>query len=94
MKSDVYSWRLSSDLKSEIEHAARRTDLPVSTVLESAVRDWLRKTAATSVDDAAEQSRLHAAAEKCYGRLTGGDPRRSETVRSAVRERLTRRRAR
>lgn len=94
MKSDVYSWRLSSDLKSEIEHAARVKDLPFSTVLESAVRDWLHKSAATSLDDAAEQRRLHAAAEKCFGRLTGGDSRRSETVRSAVRERLNRRRAR
>jgi len=36
----------------------------------------------------AEQARLHAAAEKCFGTISGGDPHASEKVRETVRKRL------
>jgi hypothetical protein len=93
MKTDVYSWRLSGELKSDLEREARLRRVPVSAVLETAVRDWLKKgTTDVSEDDA--QRRLHRAVAACLGTVASGNPRRAETTREAVRERLKRRHAR
>ena len=43
MRTEVYSWRLSGELKSDLEREARLRKVPVSSVLETAVRDWLKK---------------------------------------------------
>lgn len=64
--------------------------MPVSSVLDLAVRDWLRKNDLNAAGDEA-QRKLHAAAERCLGVLAGGNPRRAETAREAIRERLGRR---
>ncbi|MGA2354593.1 MAG: hypothetical protein ABSG02_08855 [Terriglobales bacterium] len=93
MRTEVYSWRLSGDLKSDLEREARLRKVPVSAVLETAVRDWLKKGEADLSEQDA-QRRLHAAAAHCFGVVAGGNPRRSETARAAVRERLKRRHAR
>jgi hypothetical protein len=93
MKTDVYSWRLSGELKSDLEREARLRRVPVSAVLETAVRDWLKKgNTDVSEDDA--QRRLHRAAAACLSTIASGNPRRAETAREAVRERLKRRHAR
>lgn len=39
-------------------------------------------------DLGSEQARLQAAAAKCFGIISGGDPLASEKVRETVRERL------
>ena len=93
MKSDVYSWRLSGELKSDLERAARLRKKPVSAVLETAVRDWLKK-GGTDVSEVDAQRRLQRAAAACFGLVGSGNPRRSETARDAVRERVKRRHAR
>jgi len=93
MKTEVYSWRLSGDLKSDIEREARLRKVPVSAVLETAVRDWLKK-GETDLSDEDAQHRLHAAAANSFGAVTRGNPRRAETARAALRERLKRRHAR
>ena len=90
MKTEVYSWRLSPDLKSEIEREARARQVPVSKLLESAVRDFIQKDV-DPVVHAEEQARLHAVADKFVGVLKGDDPRRSQRVRELVRERLGKR---
>lgn len=91
MKTEVYSWRLSEELKSDLEREARLRKLPLASVLDLAVRDWLKKSGdAIAGDDA--QRQLHAAAADCLGVLAGGDPRRSEAVRDTVRKRLSKRR--
>ena len=41
MKSRVYSWRLSEDLKSDLEREARERKLSVSSLLEQAARELL-----------------------------------------------------
>lgn len=41
-KSEVYSWRVSAALKSELEAAARAKKTSVSKLLESLVKDWLK----------------------------------------------------
>jgi hypothetical protein len=89
MKTVVYRWRLSRKLMSDLERAARSRQVPVSTILELAVREWLAKNALDSADDG-EQKRLHAAAEPLIGVIACDNPRRSEMVRELVRKRVGR----
>ena len=93
MKTEVYSWRLSGELKSTLEREARQRKMPVSAVLETAVRYMLKK-AETTIPEEEEQRRLHLAAARCLGVLASGNARRSETAREAVRTRLRRRHGR
>jgi hypothetical protein len=93
MDTEVYSWRVSRELKSDLEQQARIRKTSLSAVLNLAVRDWLKQTTATVGEDQ-EQRRLHEAAMKCVGAFAGGNPRRAETARQAIRERLKRRNAR
>jgi hypothetical protein len=89
MKSEVYSWRVSTDLKTGLEREARRRKISVAAVLDLAARDWLNNGGA-EIGGEEEQTRLRKAASKCFGALAGGDPHRSENARQAVRERLRR----
>jgi len=90
VRTEVYSWRLSGELKSDLEREARLRKMPVSAVLETAVRDWLKNSESAVPEDEAQRT-LHAAAEGCFGALSGGDPRRAETARQTLRKRLKRR---
>jgi hypothetical protein len=90
MKTEVYSWRVSTDLKAGLEREARRRKMSVSAVLDLAAQDWLRKSSADNNDDE-EQRRIRHAASKCFGVLASGEARRSESVSQAVRQRLRRR---
>jgi len=90
MKTHVYSWRLSSDLKNELERAARLRRASLSTVLEQAARAWLAQNSTEVAEDEETQRKLHAAAERYIGCLAGDNPRRSEMVREIVREKLRR----
>jgi len=80
MKTHVYSWRLSAELKSELERAARLRRKPLSAVLEQAARDWLAQNSAELADDEETQRQLHA-------------ERVRETVRKRLQERYGRKRA-
>ncbi|MGD0425882.1 MAG: hypothetical protein ABSC10_04110 [Candidatus Acidiferrales bacterium] len=91
MKAEVYSWRLSEELKSDLEREARLRKLPVSSVLDLAVRDWLKKSGANVAGDETQRA-LHAAAENCLGTVASGNSRRAETTRKTIRRRLQRRR--
>jgi predicted transcriptional regulator len=93
MKTEVYSWRLSSEFKSELEREARRRKTTLSSLLESAIRDWLKQSTENTGHEE-EQRRLHAAAASSFGAFAGHNPRRAETARKAIRERLGRRHAR
>ena len=93
MKSEVYSWRLSGELKSDLEREARLRRMPVAALLEAAVRDWL-KNGDSEFSEEDGQRRLHSAAADCFGIVASGNPRRAETARAALRERLKRRHAR
>ncbi len=90
MKTQVYSWRLSSELKSDLKRQARLQKVSISTILDTAVREWLKKSA-FDVSGDEEQRRLHAEAEKYIGALKGLDRDRSETVRETIRKKLQRR---
>lgn len=93
MKKEVYSWRLETDVKSSLERAAQLRKTSVSSVIDTAVRDWLQRNGPDPSDDE-EQRRLHAELEKCMGAFAGRHPGRSIEVRAIVRERLRRRRER
>jgi hypothetical protein len=87
MKTEVYSWRLSNELKSDLEREARLRKISVSSVLDSAVRDWLKKSGTESGEDK-EQQRLHTAAKACFGTFRGREPRRAENARKLIQQRL------
>ena len=89
MKTEVYSWRVSTEIKTSLEREARRRKLSLASVLDLAAGEWLKKSAPMADDDA-EQQRLQQAALKCFGVIAGGDPLRSENAARTIRERLRR----
>ena len=93
-KDEVYSWRVTREMKAALEDAARRERASVSSLLERIVRSSLDAARREGSRDGAEQRRLHRAAARLFGTLHGGNARRAEQVRRTVRARLARRRAR
>lgn len=91
MKTEVYSWRISADMKTELEREARRRKTSLSGILDLAAREWLNRSGGESHADE-EQRRLHAAAFQCFGAFAGDDAHRSEKAREDVRRRVRRRR--
>jgi predicted DNA-binding ribbon-helix-helix protein len=89
MKGEVYSWRLSRDLKDDLEQAARKEGVSLSRLLERIARDWLQHRSAAA-DDQAEQERIRARAMRFVGSIQGGDPDRAAKARERVREVLAR----
>lgn len=79
-----------SDLKSELEREARLRKASIAALMDSAVRNWLRRTNVGPAE-ADEQRRLHRAAAASIGVLAGHDPMRAETARESTRQRLGRR---
>ena len=90
MKSEVYSWRISSSLKQDLERVARHRKVTVSVVLHTAVREWLAKNVVDIADDE-EQKRLHEAAQACLGVLKGRNSRRAENASELIHKSLRRR---
>ncbi len=86
----MYSWRVSTETKTSLERAARRRKVSLSAVLNIAAQEWL-KNSGSDEDDDERQRRLQKAASECFGSLTSGDSRRSETAGETVRQRLRRR---
>lgn len=91
MKNQVYSWRLDSELKAELEEAARSNKTTIAGLLEVIVSEWLREQH-TNESDSGFQERLHNSAVQCFGAFNGGVPGRSENVRKAVQDRLKQKR--
>jgi hypothetical protein len=91
-KDEIYSWRVSSEMKAALERVARLQGQSIAQLLERAVRSWLEKTGADSGHEE-EQRRVHEAAARWLGKLHGHDPLRSERVRENLRTRLKKRRA-
>jgi hypothetical protein len=49
--SEVYSWRVSPDIKTGLEREARRRKMSVSAALDLPAREWLLKTSMANEDD-------------------------------------------
>lgn len=90
MKTEVYSWRVSSDLKTSLEREARRRNISMSAALDAATREWLQERGTANEGDE-EQRRLQKAASKWLGTLSSGNAQRSETASQTVRDHLRRR---
>lgn len=90
MKTEVYSWRVSSDIKTSLEREARRRRISMSAVLDLAAREWLQKSGMANEGDE-EQRRLQIAASRWLGTLASGNAERSETASQAIRDRMRRR---
>jgi hypothetical protein len=90
LKTEVYSWRVSPEIKTGMEQEARRRRISLSAALDLAAEEWLAKTGPAE-DVREEQIRLQNAASACFGVLANGNVRRSENERQAVRQRLQRR---
>ncbi len=89
MRTEIYSWRVSTELKTALEREARRRKISLAKVLDMAAEEWLKKGGAGKDDDR-EQKRLHEAASKSFGVIKGGGPYLAENVRQVVQERLRR----
>jgi hypothetical protein len=92
-KTEVYSWRLEPQIKMALEAEARLQGRTLAEVLDSIAKQWLETRKQQNGDDDAEQARLHAAAAKYMGAISGGDPFASEKVREVVRKRIRERNA-
>jgi hypothetical protein len=93
-KTEVYSWRLSPRLKSDLEEAARAERKSLAELLEQIAKEWLERSGEENQDEREEQERIRARAMKVIGSLEGGDPHLSERVSEEVRARLRRRHGR
>jgi hypothetical protein len=93
MKTEVYSWRVSTELKTGLEREARRRKISLSGALDMAAQEWLKNNAADNDDDR-EQKRLHEAAAKVIGTIEGDDPRRAEKAGQIVRRLIRQRHGR
>jgi hypothetical protein len=86
-KSEVYSWRLTADLKTELETAARDENMTVSALLESMAREWLGRRG--SSEDEQRVERRRAAMLALAGTIPlGGGPYTNKRVREIVTARL------
>ena len=82
-KSEVYSWRVSPELKESLEDAARTEGMSLAGLLEQIALEWLEDHAQVDKD---EQRRLHEAARQWIGKLKGGDPLLSQQASQRVSE--------
>jgi len=90
MKTEVYSWRVSTELKTALEREARRLKVSLSAVLDRAASEWLSNSGTETGSDEAQQ-RLHREASKYLGAFAGGGQHRSEHARHDIRRRLRQR---
>jgi hypothetical protein len=86
-RSEVYSWRVATEVKAALEQEARREGQSVGGLLERITTEWL-DTRRRAADSDGEQARLHAVAAKSFGTIAGGNPGRSSTIRTTIRRRL------
>ena len=88
-KSEVYSWRLSPQLKRQLEEAANAENASIGAILERVMLDWLSTREPSEEADAEEQRRLHARARKAMGTVSIGlGPYTNERVREVIGEYL------
>ena len=93
-KTEIYTWRVSSEMKAGLEEAARNSNRSVARLLDEIVAERLDATGQADDAEMLNQRRVHARAARFAGGFCGTDPRRSGHVRARVRARLAERRAR
>jgi len=86
MKTEVYSWRLSTQRKADLEAEARREGTSLSGLLDHVTTDWLAERRNGHSDDEAEQTAIRKRAMSAIGSTKSGDPTRSGRASELVRE--------
>src|SRR6185436_5510352 len=74
MKTEVYSWRVTPAKKIALENRARREGSSLAQLLDRITQEWME--ARNNEIDPVEQLRLHAAAQKTLGLISGKNPKR------------------
>jgi hypothetical protein len=87
MDTEVYSWRVSTQLKSALERTARERKTTVAEALRQASAEWIGQHQPAN-DEEMEQRRLHMAAERFIGSLNGLAP--STNAAKLVKQKLRR----
>jgi len=86
MKSEVYSWRLSPELKKDLEAEARKQSLPISKLLDRISQDWLAQHRRV----AGGEEEIRRRAERAIGAIAGDNPGRSRHAGEMIRRSLAR----
>jgi hypothetical protein len=86
MKTEVYSWRLSAELKADLEEQARDEGKSLSALLQELASEGLRARRNGHFHDDAVQAAIRKRALKAIGSIHGGDPTRAERAGELVRE--------
>ena len=86
MKTEVYSWRLNSEKKLELESEARRAGKSVADVLDEISSEWLSMRRDANNGDGAQQARIRKRIMATVGTVHGGDPTRATRSKELVRE--------
>jgi|SRR5579862_6241191 len=97
MKTEVYSWRLSTERKAELEDEARRERTSLAALLDQLTAEWLSARRSSRNGDEAEQAAIRKRAAAAIGSVSGGDSLRSsqasQRVKAILRNRYARDRA-
>jgi len=86
MKTEVYSWRISAALKTELEEQARVEGRSLSSLLQEFATEGLRTRRNGQSDDEAAQAALRKRVMATVGTIHGKDPLRAERASELVRE--------
>lgn len=89
--NQVYSWRVSPQMKRALEETARRQNQSISALPKKIVAQSFRHgVEGWNEEEAALQKRLHAAGLSAIGKIKSGRTDRSKRVREEVRRKLQR----
>src|SRR5258708_19180831 len=94
MKTKVYSWRVSTARKADLESEARREGTSVAELLERITADWPQARRSSRNGEEDEQAALRRHVMATVGTIRGSDPTRSQTASELVREIIRQQRAR
>ena len=93
-KSEVYSWRVDSNLKTALEDIARTEGTSVSRLLDKIVEAWLDRKQAESMEEQELQNSVREEAMQYVGSVSlDGDSHTADRVRVRMRSRLKSKRA-
>jgi hypothetical protein len=87
MKTEVYSWRISPQIKRTLEQEARKAGTSVAVLLERITKEWLLARNDRENDEE-RQTHLRASVNRTIGVISGKNPNRSKQTRATVRKRI------
>lgn len=94
-KTEVYSWRVDSELKGALEDEARSGKTSVAELLVSITRDWLMRKKSAAANDEAKQRRIRNTMIKLAGSISLDEgPYTNARVREKVAANLKEKRGR